>query len=87
MTSDGEVLLHGYAVKCDVDPSKIRRNPIEFNCVLQPCTSRLYLCLFVLASYDEYTALVNSGNVANKHVWRAVNGNVSLVETWIPVTY
>ena len=27
MTSDGEVLLHGYAVKCDVAPSKIIRNP------------------------------------------------------------
>ena len=29
--------------------------------------------LIVLASYDEYTALVKSGNVASKH----------LVETWI----
>ena len=27
MTSDGEVLLHGYAVKCDVAPSKTIRNP------------------------------------------------------------
>ena len=27
MTSDGEVLLHGYAVKCDVAPSKKIRNP------------------------------------------------------------
>ena len=27
MTSDGEVFLHGYAVKCDVAPSKIIRNP------------------------------------------------------------
>ena len=27
MTSDGEVLLHGYAVKCDVAPSRIIRNP------------------------------------------------------------
>ena len=26
MTSDGEILLHGYAVKCDVAPSKIIRN-------------------------------------------------------------
>ena len=33
-----------------------------------------------LASYDEYTALVKSGNVASKHVRRAVSGNVSLVE-------
>ena len=30
--------------------------------------------LFVPASYDEYIALVKSGNVASKHVWRAVNG-------------
>ena len=27
MTSDGEVLLRGYAVKCDVAPSKTRRHP------------------------------------------------------------
>ena len=27
MTSDGEVLLHGYAVKCDVAPSKTIGNP------------------------------------------------------------
>ena len=27
MTSDGEVLLHGYAVKCEVAPSKTIRNP------------------------------------------------------------
>ena len=26
------------------------------------------------ASYDEYTALVKSGNVASKHVWKAVKG-------------
>ena len=32
------------------------------------------LGLIVLASYDEYTALVKSGNVASKHVWRAVSG-------------
>ena len=28
----------------------------------------------VPASYDEYTALVKSGNVASKHVWKAVKG-------------
>ena len=27
VTSDGEVLLHGYAVKCDVAPSKTIRKP------------------------------------------------------------
>ena len=32
------------------------------------------LGLIVLASYDEYTALVKSGNVASKHVWKAVKG-------------
>ena len=26
------------------------------------------------AWYDEYTALVKSGNVASKHVWKAVKG-------------
>ena len=30
------------------------------------------LSLVVSASYDEYTALVKSGNVASKHVWTAV---------------
>ena len=30
--------------------------------------------LIVPASYDEYTALVKSGNVVTKHVWKAVNG-------------
>ena len=30
--------------------------------------------LIVLASYDEYIALVKSDNVASKHVWKAVNG-------------
>ena len=32
------------------------------------------LGLIVLASYDEYTALVKSGNVTSKHVWKAVKG-------------
>ena len=32
------------------------------------------LGLIVPASYDECTALVKSGNVASKHVWRAVSG-------------
>ena len=32
------------------------------------------LGLIVLASYDEYTALVKSGNVASKHVRKAVRG-------------
>ena len=32
------------------------------------------LGLIVLASYDEYTALVKSGNVASKHVWKAGKG-------------
>ena len=27
MTSDGEVLLHGYAAKCEVAPSKMFRHP------------------------------------------------------------
>ena len=30
--------------------------------------------LIVPASCDEYTALVKSGNVASKHVWKAVKG-------------
>ena len=30
--------------------------------------------LIVPASYDEYTALVKSGNVASKHVWKAIKG-------------
>ena len=27
MTSDGDVLVHGHAVKCDVAPTKTIRNP------------------------------------------------------------
>ena len=51
--------------------------------MLQPiiCSCRIQLCIpamhdtfqfgvIVLASYDEYTALVKSGNVASKHVNR-----------------
>ena len=30
--------------------------------------------LIALALYDEYTALVKSGNVASKHVWKAIKG-------------
>ena len=30
--------------------------------------------LIVLASYDDKTALVKSGNVASKHIWKAVKG-------------
>ena len=30
--------------------------------------------LIVAASNDEYAALVKSGNVASKHIWKAVNG-------------
>ena len=32
------------------------------------------LGLIVLASYDEYTALIKSGNVASEHVRKAVKG-------------
>ena len=35
------------------------------------------------ASYDEYTALVKSGNAANKHVWKAVIGAYCWWKTWI----
>ena len=41
---------------------------VEFNCVFQPCTTRFFFGVIVPASYDEYTALVKSGNVASKHV-------------------
>ena len=37
--------------------------------------------LNVPASYDEYTALVKSGNVASKHVWKAIKGACCL---WKP---
>ena len=44
--------------------------------------------LIVPASYDEYTALVKSGNVASKHVWRAISGtyrwwNLDTVTYWV----
>ena len=41
MTSDGEVLLHGYAVKCDVAPSKIKRNLVEL--LIQLCTPAMHV--------------------------------------------
>ena len=38
LTSDGEVLLHGYAVKCDVAPSKTIRNPKVLSPIcVDPC--------------------------------------------------
>ena len=62
------------------------RGRVEFNCVIQPCTSRLYSVLIVSASYDEYTALVKSDG-ASKHVSGNSQGCVLLVETSITVTY
>ena len=37
----------------------------------------------IVPAYDEYTALVKSGNVANKHVWKAVIGAYCWWKTWI----
>ena len=60
------------------------------------------LDLIVPASYDECTALVKSGNVASKHVWKAFCGTyrwwklgyrdqmsyvVFLLVMWWPVLY
>ena len=39
--------------------------------------------LIDFASYDEYTALVKSSDVASTHVW-STQWSESLVETWIP---
>ena len=47
------------------------RERVELNCAFQPSTSRFHS---VFASFDEHTALVKSGNVAKKRVWRAVSG-------------
>ena len=42
MTSRREVLLHGYAVKCDVDPSKTIRNPKVLSPTFaDPCSRRM----------------------------------------------
>ena len=40
------------------------------------------LGLIVLASYDEYTALVNNDG-ASKHVWKAVNYVTFLLDMWL----
>ena len=49
-----------------------------FFCGIQLCIPAMHvtflLGLIVPASYDEYTALVKNGNVASKHVWKAVKG-------------
>ena len=41
---------------------------VKFNYVFQPCNDTLQFGVIVPTSYDEYTALVKSGNVASKHV-------------------
>ena len=45
---------------------------VKFNYVFQPCNDTFRFGEIVPTSYDEYTALVKSGNVASKHVngWR-----------------
>ena len=45
---------------------------VKFNYVFQPCNDTFQFGVIVPTSYDEYTALVKSGNVASKHVngWR-----------------
>ena len=40
----------------------------KFNYVFQPCNVTFQFDEIVPTSYDEYTALVKSGNVASKHV-------------------
>ena len=41
---------------------------VKFNYVFQPCNDTFQFGEIVRTSYDEYTALVKSGNVASKHV-------------------
>ena len=57
---------------------KKKKRKKEKKCWIHLCVPTMHvtspLGLIVLASYDKYTALVKSGNVASKHVWRAVNG-------------
>ena len=45
---------------------------VKFNYVFQPCNDTFQFGEIVPTSYDEYTTLVKSGNVASKHVsgWR-----------------
>ena len=47
-------------------------NTVKFNDVFQPCNDTFRFGEIVPTSYDEYTALVKSGNVASEHVngWR-----------------
>ena len=44
------------------------RGRVKFNYVFQPCINTFQFGEIVPTSYDEYTALVKSGNVASKHV-------------------
>ena len=42
MTSDGEVLLHGYAVKCDVAPSKtIKHEKVQSPIFVDPWSKKM----------------------------------------------
>ena len=51
---------------------RISYGTVKFNYVFQPCNDTFQFGEIVPTSYDEYTALVKSGNVASKHVngWR-----------------
>ena len=52
------------------------------NSIVYPSHARHVSTWWIVpASYDEYTALVQSGNVASKHVWKAVKGTCCL---WKP---
>ena len=41
---------------------------VKFNYVFQPCNDTFQFGVIVPTLYNEYTALVKSGNVASKHV-------------------
>ena len=68
-----ETVQTGSSWKCESVLAWLRVR-VEFNCVLQSCTSRFYLVDCSCVVRDEHTALVKIGNVASKHVWRAVSG-------------
>ena len=50
------------------------RARVEFTWCIPAMHVTCLLGLVVPASYDEYTALVKSGNVASEHVRRAISG-------------
>ena len=81
--SRGELVKSGVFLYTSVELQHLFKNVFCFQVFLKKLLNSIVYSsharhvstwLIVPASYDEYTALVKSGIVASKHVWRAVSG-------------